>query len=158
METLPRATPLATTASVPGMGPSTLAGAGMAVLQGLESSLLTSVRALLGHDASVLDLATRDQIRLRRALEILWAWDGKQAGTGGHNADRLAASGLSEEIELAADLRAAQLRVLHLGRVQAALLRREGRWLHVLASLVAGPGANYGSAPGHNSTGCADRW
>src|SRR5260370_21914687 len=69
-------TPLPTE-SASGMGPATLAEEGIAVLQELEASLLASIRAVLGHDASVLELATRDQLRLRRALEILWARDGK---------------------------------------------------------------------------------
>ena len=101
----------------------TLAAASAALLGELESSLAASQRALLARDVVSLDRATREQIRLRRALEILCA----------------------QKIVSAPELRGAQQRVLHLGRVQAALLVREQRWLTVLANLVAGPEASYAS-------------
>jgi hypothetical protein len=137
MQTLPP------TESASGIGPATLAEAGIAALQELEASLLASVRAVLGRDLCALDLATRDQLRLRRALEILWAWNGTVSRTN----DRASEFTLPTNIECNAGLRAAQLRVLHLGRVQAALLRREQRWINVLANLVAGPEANYVRPP-----------
>jgi hypothetical protein len=110
-------------------GGSTLVAASAAVLAELESSLGASQRALLAHDVVSLDQATREQMRLLQALEILWA----------------------RNVTSASELRAAQRRVLHQCKVQAALLAREQRWLTILANLVAGPGANYASA----GNGCA---
>jgi hypothetical protein len=99
----------------------------LAVLDQLESSLRRSQLALLAHDIAGLGEATQDQWRWQRTLTHLWA-----------EAARNAPADLA-----AAAVGAAQRRVLHLGRVQAALLTRERRWLKSLASLAAGPTAVY---------------
>jgi hypothetical protein len=122
-----------------GISLTTLAEAGIAVLRELEASLLASIRAVLSHDASALELATRDQLRLRRALEILWVSDGTLSRTDGRTTEFK--SPVTNEYDDV--LRTARLRVLHLGRVQAALLGRERRWMNVLTNMVAGPEANY---------------
>ena len=94
-------------------------------------SLHSSQKALLSGDVARLEQSTRQQIGLRRALKILWPENG--AGSSEMHCDPL----------LASELRTAQMRVLHLGRVQAALLRREQRWLRTLSNLLAGPETNY---------------
>jgi len=127
------------TESASRLGAATLAEAGISVLLELEASLIASIRAVLGHDASALEWATQDQLRLRRALEVLGAPSGNRLRTNP------SAAGFTSptNMESADAFDAAQMRVLHLGRVQAALLRREQRWMNVLANLVAGPEANY---------------
>ena len=121
--------PLPAFTASPGNPGPTLAAASAAVLAELESSLRASQQALLARDISSLEQATREQTRLRRALEILWA----------------------RNVTFPPELRGAQQRVLHLGKVQAALLAREQRWLTVLANLVAGPEASYNSAGNQRS-------
>jgi hypothetical protein len=101
----------------------------------LEASLLASQRALLSRDVAGLEERTGEQIRLRRSLEIVWS--------------RAAAPGNDPAPAVADELGAAQRRVLHLGRVQAALLARAERWLTMVAHLLAGPTANY-APPGGN--------
>jgi hypothetical protein len=100
-------------------------------LRELEMSLRASQKALLSRDVLRLEQSTRQQIGLRRALEILWPGNG------------MGSSEMHCDPRLASELRTAQMRVLHLGRVQAALLRREQRWLRTLSNLLAGPEANY---------------
>lgn len=100
----------------------------LAFLDQLEISLRRSQGAVLGHDIAGLNEATQDQWHWLRALSLLWA---EAAG------DAVA------EPTAAVALGTAQSRVLHLGRVQAALLIRERRWLKSLASLAAGPAAVY---------------
>jgi hypothetical protein len=50
-----------------------IAQASLALLGQLEDSLTASQEALLARDLGGLERWTREQIRLRRALEILWA-------------------------------------------------------------------------------------
>ncbi len=111
-----------------------MAQASLALLRQMEDSLNASREALLARDLARLEQGTQEQIRLRRALEILWA--------GKHNEDADVPETLRDPV-LAENLRAAQLRVLQQGRVQAALLRRAQRWLRVLSNLQAGPEAGY---------------
>jgi hypothetical protein len=168
---------LLTSTETAGNSAATLAEASAAFLGELESSLLSSQRALLARDLASLEQATREQKRLRRALEILWTsgptvpdvttHDSTTHDSATHDSathdwsmhDSAAALDLRSSPALAAELRAAQLRVLHLARVQAALLAREGRWLTTLANLMAGPEAGYGaarirrSAPGSPAAG-----
>ena len=120
--------------------PPQLAGA---VLDELESSLRCSQRALLEHDLPGLEEATRDQMRLRRMLEVLEG----EIGCG-HRPEKMLAEGMPaapDRAGLDAAVRATRARVLHLARVQAAILAREQRWLRALASLAAGPEAVYRS-------------
>lgn len=113
-----------------GQGGSEIAQASLALLTELEASLQASQQGLLSCDVARVERSTREQIRLCRALGILWS------GNAG-------ASGMQCDLALAAELRSAQRRVLHLGRVQAALLRRAQRWLRMLSNLTAGPEAGY---------------
>jgi hypothetical protein len=112
-------------------GDAEIAQAGFALLRELEMSLRASQKALLSRDVARLEQSTHQQIGLRRALEILWPGNGRGS------------SEMHCDPPLASELRTAQMRVLHLGRVQAALLRREQRWLRTLSNLLAGPEANY---------------
>jgi len=138
-------TPSSTTALLapaeppPGNPGATIAQAGAALLGELEASLRLSQSALLQRDLAGLEQATREQTRLRRALEILWEWDATACKPG---------AGLDGrgKPESAPTLRAMQQRVLHLGRIQAALLAGEQRWFTMLANLVAGPDSGYGAA------------
>ncbi|HEY3971871.1 MAG TPA: hypothetical protein VGM18_02640 [Candidatus Sulfotelmatobacter sp.] len=129
-----------------------IAAACQAILADLEASLKTSQLALLGRDASALAECTREQIRLQRSLDMLWPRNGK------------ASCDVGFDFSLIPGLRAAVARVLHLGRVQAALLARAQCWLSTLSNLLAGPAANYAPPRGHwmamastpasNTSGC----
>jgi hypothetical protein len=103
-----------------------IAQARRSLLAELEASLETSQRALLARDVAGLEQSSGEQMRLLRALQIFW-----QPGLA-----------LDDPVH-DAELRAMQMRVLHLGRVQAALLARGQRWLRTIAHLVAGPATNY---------------
>jgi hypothetical protein len=118
-----------------------IVAASLALLAALEASLTASQRALLLRDATALAERTREQIALRLELELLW---GKKSASRNpaHN-----------DLALASALRPALLRVLHLGRVQAALLERAQRWLGMVANLLAGPAANYLPPAGLTQTG-----
>lgn len=107
--------------------PSDVARASLVLLHELETSLAASQRALLRSDVTGMETGTREQRRLQRALEILWA------------ANRFD----SRPSESAGQLRAAQMRVLYLGRVQVVLLRRAQQSLVVLGNLLAGTEASY---------------
>ena len=87
---------------------------------------------MLAHDVARLEERTCEQVGLRRSLGILW--------DAAHPPGRDAAQ---HDLRLSAELRAAQIRVLRLGRVQAALLGRAQRWLRMVSNLLAGPEASY---------------
>jgi hypothetical protein len=95
----------------------------------LEASLQASQRALLARDLAGLEERTGEQIRLRRSLEIVWS---RAAAPGSDPAPCNSAP-----------------RVLHLGRVQAALLARAESWLTMVSHLLAGPTANYAPPRGN---------
>jgi len=105
------------------------AAACLAVLRQLEATLQLGQKALLAYDLSAIEFATSEQARLRQEFETLWAWGIPRADTD------------------AAELRAAQQRILHLGKTQAALLSRAQRYLNVLARLHAGANAAYSATP-----------
>jgi len=114
-----------------------IAQAASALLAEMEHSLAASQWALLTRDVAGMEQATSEQIRLRRSLEILWSRaPGLQDGARGDDATQL-------DPTLAADLRAAEWRVLYLGRVQAALLTRAQRSLRTVSNRLAGPEASY---------------
>lgn len=113
-------------------GGSEVAPASLALLGELEASLQTSQQALLARDVARLEESTREQTRLQRSLQVLGSRDAAQ----GSDPTRY-------DLAFAAQLRAAQLRALHLGRVQAALLARAQRWLRVVSNLLAGLEASY---------------
>src|SRR5580658_1042792 len=109
--------------------------ASLLLLDELEASLQAGQRALLSHDVTGLEQQTAEQVRLRGSLQALWS----QA-----KLSSLPASD-SKPFDRAwgAELGLAQMRVLQLGRVQAALLARAQRSLRMLSHLLAGPGAGY---------------
>jgi len=102
------------------------------ILFELEASLLASHRAILDRDVARLEELTQLQGRLRRLLsDVLPGIVGR--------IDR----------ELPVDRSALQMaagRVLELGRVQLAMLRRSRRSLVILANLAAGAEAGYAAA------------
>jgi hypothetical protein len=129
------------------------AQASRAVLAELEASLEASQRALLGRDVASLEQCTSEQIRLHRSLKILWS---RRADLPGSHSSRSGPGLGVPGIEIPAfdipkfdnatfdiELRDAQLRVLHLGRIQAALLGRAQRWLRTVSHLLAGVEQNY---------------
>jgi hypothetical protein len=124
-----------------------IAHAAGALLAELECSLEVSQRALLCHDLEGLERATCEQIGLRRSLEIL---------ESEHRASDGAAPQIDPEIDpgVTAGLRAARWRVLYLGRVQAALLRRAQRSLRIVSHRLAGPEASY-AAPVYSASALA---
>jgi len=127
-------------------GSSQIASAGRELLAELEASLQASQRALLAHDLASLEHRTGEQISLCKALEIFGTpYAAPSAGSEfSHCSPRVAE-----------DLRAAQKRVLHLGRVQLASLGRAQRWLRTLSHLMAGPGASYSASLGRSGPQCA---
>jgi hypothetical protein len=119
-----------------------IANASLSVLCQLEASLQASQKALLARDVAGIEQSTQQQARLVRTLAILWAEPAACVPD-------IAPDGmkLSCDPQLAAELHAAQRRVLHLARVQAGLLSRAQRWLTALAHYLAGPGAAYSPPP-----------
>jgi hypothetical protein len=113
----------------------------LALLRDLEASLEATQKAVLARDLSGLERSTGEQLRLQRALAILWA----ESGT--HPKASLATWLQGCAPQLAAELRAAEMRVLYLGRVQAGLLVRAQRSLRMIAHLLAGPESNYSPVP-----------
>jgi len=106
----------------------------------LEASLQASQQALLSHDVALIEQHTCEQIRLRRLLEILWS-----------------RRDAAHDPAFLVEMRAAQMRVLHLGRVQAALLVRAQRWQSMLSNLLAGPEVNY-APPSHSRMAQCTAW
>ena len=94
----------------------------LSLLSELESSLRLSHRALLDRDVSQLEVLTQQQSELQRAISNL-------------QTDRSCTP--SEEV------RFAQIRILHLARIQRGLLTRLHRGLTTLAHLLAGTHADY---------------
>jgi hypothetical protein len=128
-----------------------MARSASALLAELQASLEGSQRALLSHDLGGLERGTSEQIGLQRSLQALpalWSQNGAPRPDG--------APGDATPLDpaLAAGLRAAQWRVLYLGRVQAALLTRAQRSLRMLSNLLAGPEASY-AAPSYAAPGYA---
>jgi hypothetical protein len=122
--------------------------ASLELLGELEASLELTQKALLARDLDSLEQGTREQMRWRQALTVLWAEsrDHADAQVDMHG----------EPSELRAVLR----RVLHLGRVQSFLLARAQRSLATMANLLAGPHASYGPpklACAHVSTARMER-
>jgi hypothetical protein len=99
----------------------------IALLAQLEASLAASQKALLAADLAELERGTGEQRALCRQIENSFA--AGPVPSPSHNQPS------GEQ----ADLRATQARVLHLARVQGALLRRAQRSLRVVAGLMAHP-------------------
>jgi hypothetical protein len=138
--------------------------AGLDLLGELASNLEASHTAVLSHNLASIEQLTREQARLAQALEILWTRNVPPNGgensaqnsqkSSDSNSEKSTDENSSARLQnlrdrgLAAALRAAQLRVLHLGRVQTALLIGAQRSLTMIANLLAGPQATYGP-PGY---------
>ena len=92
------------------------------LLAELEGSLQVGQKALLNGDLAGMEQSTCEQARLQHAL---------------------ADPGMRENLNPGAkSVRDAQARVLHLGRVQAALLLRARLRLRIIANLLAGAGGD----------------
>ncbi len=122
-----------------------IAQASLALLAELERSLLAGQQALLSRDVVRVEQATHDQIRGQRALAILWSREaaGPEASDPGAPATAPPYRLPNCDVAVAAALRSAQMRVLALGRVQAALVSRAQRWGRTVSNLLAGPEASY---------------
>lgn len=110
----------------------------LALLADLENSLRSSQAALLSRDVVQIEQLASEQAELRHALSaFLHPPDariyGREITFSGARADAV---------------RAAQARVLRLGRVQAALLRRAQQSLRAISHLLAGPLSGYGPPSG----------
>jgi hypothetical protein len=113
--------------------------ASLALLSELETSLEVLQRALLSRDLAGIERATQAQIRCQRALAVLWA-----AGNDPSADDRATEfRDAKRPLSLPAELQAALVRVLHLGRVQSALLVRARRSLVMTANLLSSPQTSY---------------
>jgi hypothetical protein len=116
-------------------GAAEITPASQVLLVELETSLQASQQALLSHDVALLEQHTCEQIRLQHSLEILRSRDA------------------THDPAFVVEIRAAQMRVLHLGRVQAALLVRAQRWQSMLSNLLAGSETSY-VPPGGSMARC----
>jgi|HubBroStandDraft_2_1064218.scaffolds.fasta_scaffold28222_3 hypothetical protein len=100
---------------------------GFALLAQLEASLTASQQALLSRDLPALERATCEQRLLEPQIGQL----------------RRAFRPVSKSSPLEIEVRVTSQRILHLARVQLALLARARRSLSALEQLLAGPGAAY---------------
>lgn len=128
--------------------PPELAQARLAALGELECSLEATQKALLARDLARIEQETREQMRLQRAFAILTAPVAAPAGDPANGDVRI-----QERAQLLSALHSAEMRVLHLARVQAALLARAQRTARMIANLLAGPHAAYGANPGSDAAG-----
>jgi hypothetical protein len=151
-----------------------MAQAMLGLLAEMEASLAGSQKAVLASDGLGLENCTREQVRLHQALELLlWprAWPGtavrkavhkdvqtvqksSQNKDGQKNALSRPPRAVPESVPrfftecarpLAAELLAAERRVLQGTRVQAALLRRARQFQRILANVAAAQGAHCGA-------------
>jgi hypothetical protein len=110
----------------------------VALLADLENSLRSSQAALLSRDVVRIEQLASEQAELRHALSAffdapdrrIYEWEVTFSGARGDA------------------VRATQARVLRIGRVQAALLRRAQQSLGTISRLLAGPQAGYGPPAG----------
>jgi hypothetical protein len=115
--------------------------AGLVLLFAIETSLQASQRALLAGEVSVLEQHTQEQARLCQAFASLgFASLGWQPASPEHSTP--------PETACVAQGHACAQRVLHLGRVQAALLGRAERRLRMIENLQAGLARSY-APPAH---------
>jgi hypothetical protein len=127
---------------------SELSAASLGILQEMAASLVASCQALLTRNLEAMENGIEQQQRLQRALAILWKadtlWD---FATTNRPTPRQKTP--CEAFLLPTDLRGdTQLlnsvaHVLHLGRVQKALLVRAQQSLRMIGYLAAGAQANY---------------
>ena len=102
------------------------ADSSLSLIEDIERNLLASQRALLSGDLHRLEKLTAEQgLFARKLADVLRAFS-------------VSASAITREV------RAAQLRVLHLGRVHIALLARQQQRLRTLRHRLAGPQSLYG--------------
>ena len=130
--------------SLPG-GSAEIAPASLELLHRLEESLQASQRALLSRDLALIEQSTCEQIRVRAALEMLWAT----------KANEQASHAAEDEAEFASELRQALQRVLRDGRIQIALVNRAQRRMRTIENVLAGPGGNYSVPQPEQMVGCA---
>jgi hypothetical protein len=124
---LPSASPKPAPATSPDIAYSCLA-----LLSELEASFEASQQALMKRDLARLNELTREQSALRRKFSVFSAQDRSSTKTS------------LRDYPLAPGLRSAAVRVLHLGRVQLALLDRAQRSMRAFSRLLVGPQASYG--------------
>jgi hypothetical protein len=106
----------------------------LGLLEQMAASLQESQKAVLASDGLKLENATREQVRLHRAFEIL-LWPQAWPGTLDQNAAGPVRPRRAPLV--AAELLAAARRVLEATRVQVALLRRARQFQHILSNVVA---------------------
>jgi hypothetical protein len=124
------------------------------LLAELEASLMSSQSALLSRNVSAIERETQEQWRLQGSLADLWA----RRLASMQKADSASSASPRLRPLLPPKLRAAQLRVWQLARVQLALLGRAQRWLQVVSHLMKGPSAGYGPPAGINSFLTSASW
>jgi hypothetical protein len=111
------------------------------LLERLENSLTVSQKALLSLDIAAVERGTKEQSNLCRRIEALFA----HPAASPQNDDDAGKMQTSPTISAnwPVELSAAQARILHRGRVQAALLSRAQRALNVVAHFKSLPEATY---------------
>ncbi len=110
----------------------------------LETSLLASQNALLSGDLARLEQLTGEQASLQCKLSLVLRPHAAQRQTGTEGGVDSPAP-----ISLSRAVRSAQMRVLHLGRVQIALLARRQQGLRILRHRMAGLQTLYGPPARH---------
>lgn len=108
-----------------------IAQASRTLLADLAASLEAGQQDLMARDVARVEQHTLEQIGLHRALAILWSPAPPARGC------------MKFDFGLDSELCAGAIRVLQLGRVQAAMLKRQQRRLRMISSLAAGSGATY---------------
>lgn len=110
---------------------SKLAACGLTLFGDLERNLLASQRALVSGDLSRLEELTREQALFQHKL-------------AGLVASGPAAPVSNASVAMQHEIREAQLRILHLGRLHMALLARREQSLRTLRHRIAGTHSLYG--------------
>lgn len=118
----------------------------LALLKKLEASLARSHRALISLDLPAIEQSTKEQ----RMLSVHLSLEMRRPAVAG---------GVSKtkHPELSCELTNRGWKVLHAAQLQAALLKRAHRKLHVMANMLAGSDRNYAAplAPNNGLRICA---
>jgi hypothetical protein len=111
------------------------------LLKKLESSLGVSQKALLSLDVAAVEQGTTEQNHLFRQIEALYF--ANAAASAPDDRNKMQASRPISSVDESVELRASQARILHLGRVHAALLSKAQRALNLVTHLRSLPDATY---------------
>jgi hypothetical protein len=118
----------------------------LALITQIENGLHATQNALLSRNVEDLERATQELRRLQGQLKQLVDGGCERGSSSILEGGVFPLSPTTDIRQLAREVRIAQARALHLGRVQIALLERAKRSLTVISYLIAGRAASYGPA------------